>query len=163
MYYVKLIICVSQIIHLLSFFSNLRAATCLKAVSPTHFIFARYPHPKEADPKGQLLAFIRIVSECDDRYCRGHHSHYSLQIIPTFSACCSMTTCRCRASSRYPYQLVDTHTQPLSSSRYSHVKKYSYSFDNQKNSYCFCMKDFVYLKCKKQKNKYHSYDDKDTI
>ena len=77
---------------------------------------------KEADPKGQLLAFIRIVSECDDRYCRGHHSHYSLQIIQTFPACCSMTNCRCRAPSRYPYQLVDTHTQPLSSSRHSHVK-----------------------------------------
>lgn len=80
------------------------------------------PVKKEADPKGQLLAFIRIVSECDDRYCRGHHSHYSLQIIPTFPVCCSMTTCRCRAPFRYPYQLVDTHTQPLSSSRYSHVK-----------------------------------------
>ena len=77
----------------------------------------------EADPKGQLLLFIRIVSECDDRYCGGHHSHYSLQIIPRFPACCSMTTCHCRAPSRYPYQLVDTHTQPLSSSRYSHVNR----------------------------------------
>ena len=77
---------------------------------------------RDADPKGQPLAFIRIVSECDDRYCRGHHSHYSLQIIQTFPACCSMTTCRCRAPSRYPYQLVDTHTQPLSSSRHSRVK-----------------------------------------
>ena len=76
----------------------------------------------EADPKGQFLFFIRIGSECDDRYCRGHHSHYSLQIIQTFPACCSMSTCRCRAPSRYPYQLVDTHTQPLSSSRYSRVK-----------------------------------------
>ena len=66
----------------------------------------------EADPKGQPLAFIRIVSECDDRYCRGRRSHYSLQIIPTFPVCCSMTTCRCRAPSRYPYQLVDTHTHP---------------------------------------------------
>ena len=107
-------------------------------------------HSARGWPKRSASLFIRIVYECDDRYCRGHHSHYSLQIIPTFPACCSMTTCRCRTPSRYPYQLVDTHTQPLSSSRYSHVKKYSYSFDNQKNSYCFCMEYFVYLKCKKQ-------------
>ena len=86
------------------------------------FYMADDEHKREADPKGQLLFFIRIVSECDDRYCRGHHSYYSLQIIQTFPARCSMTTCRCRAPSRYPYQLVDTHTQPLSSSRYSHVK-----------------------------------------
>ena len=54
MYYVKLIVHVSQIIHLLSLFSNLRAATCLKAVSPTHFLFARYPHPKSL-PSGKGL------------------------------------------------------------------------------------------------------------
>ena len=128
-----------------------KACILQKGIRSSNLLLSANRKKKEADPKGQLLFFIRIVSECDDRYCRGHHSYYSLQIIQTFPACCSMTTCRCRAPSRYPYQLVDTHTQPLSSSRYSRVKKYSYSFDNQKNSYCFCMKDFVYLKCKKQK------------
>ena len=71
-----------------------------------HSVVPSFPKTLEADPKGQLLAFIRIVSECDDRYCRGHHSHYSLQIIPKFPVCCSMTTCRCRAPFLHPCLLV---------------------------------------------------------
>ena len=35
--------------NLLNVSANLRVVTRLKAVNPTHFLCARYPHPKEAD------------------------------------------------------------------------------------------------------------------
>ena len=71
---VKLIIHVSQIIHLLSFFSNLRAATCSNAVSPTHFLFARYPHPKSL-PSGKGLTVALAGLKAVFRKCETYINH----------------------------------------------------------------------------------------